>query len=162
MPVATTTNSNRIACKQLLFNLFRNAPSLAEVDVRYSPPMGPINVECIFPGDIKGVRTVAGMKADRIPRDDRFTIEVHVLVQTNGTTDGGQSTDTRCEIISNVVDDLLADDPKLLGNTPGLLWAEFQGDDDGPNLRALVNENGQQIGWQSEYRCTVGFRSRYI
>lgn len=129
----------------------------------YQSPTSTQPRNCIFFGDIEGPYEVANLKDGRINRDDKWTQEVYIVGTAPAKlTSAGDSTEAalpaveRAEALFHVIEDLVADHPKLDGEITGLQHIAILNSVDGPSPRFMGNQ------WAAVYRLELACSARLI
>lgn len=136
--------------KRRLIELLRAVAAFSKIQIEYSPPGKPES-ETIFLGRTTGAHEVAGFKAGRKPRDERFTMNLHIEVTIPDAEDGAEAEARTFEILT-VVENLLAETPRL-GFEPSEFTAATGGSWESASAPA-------QRGWDAAIRYEIECHAR--
>lgn len=153
----------RVEARRRLLDLISGAAD-DETAVFYALPSDWHDRKVIYFGEVRGTSEIRAMTSGRKRRLDQFSIDIHCVVGPAGATDheddltrdpgGFQPADEACLALVQIIDDALADDPRLVLSEPldGGLVATVGGID-GPNPRLWTEGSG------SEAKVTVNVES---
>jgi len=126
----------------------------------YQVPTSAQPRNCIFFGDIDGPVEVANLTAGRINRDDAFDLEFFIMgTAPAAMTAAGDATEAavpaveRAVALYRVLEDLIADHPKLDGEVTGLQSITVRNNLDGPNPRFIGNQ--WTAVFEGQLHCTA-------
>ena len=113
------TRSTVPTVRAALVALLSARPALANVQVSYSHPGDALEHESIFLGDMRATAELATVRAGRRTRNESYTIDVWVEVNSDGPT--AQTCEERAWTLLGELEDQLADDATLGLTQP--FWA---------------------------------------
>lgn len=158
-----STGSMRVAARRRLIERIK-AAAPDGVGVYYGLPGEFGEPSAIYGGKVEGESRVRAMREGRKPRTDTFTIDVVCAAGPGSAVDPGnfdnldpaghQLADEHCLTLVQLVDDTLADDPRL-GGLDGGLFAVV-GDLEGPTPQTYTDGAGSiatvKVEFQSRLR----------
>ncbi len=112
---------NRAQTKARILGLLRDDGRTAGMSLDYGLPPNGVPVEGIWLGKAAGPHANRTMTAGRKDRRDVFTITAHCYAFQPGQT--AEEAETRAQELFAVLEDVVANDPKLGGAVTGLQWA---------------------------------------
>jgi hypothetical protein len=124
---------------------------LSGVPVSYGEPGDTARTEHIWIGAATaGDSDLVAFKSGRTRRDESYTVDVVVDVSS---MDSAETSEARAVVLVTVIEEMLADDPKL-NDVPNLLWCIVESWD-------LSTQEGAQ-GPRSVMRLTLKARGRLL
>lgn len=137
--------STMVAFKSKLVSELAALPAMAGVKVSYGDPGDLALKENVWCGKITdNEHEAVALKAGRRRREENYTADVYVEV--TGTRLTVETAETRALALGLVLEEYLADNPKLDGTITGLLFAVVSGMElstlestDGPHTRLTVS-----------------------
>lgn len=124
----------------------------------YQPPTADAPRNMIFFGDNRGPTEPAVLRSSRVNRDDQWTLEVYVVgtAPSQGGTYAAVGAVERAQALFRIIEDHIADHPKLDGEVTGLQQLAIRNNVDGPNPRYIGNQ------WSAVYQFEIECRARLV
>lgn len=144
---------NVAATKAQVFDLVLNDPRSAALTVTYGMPVEGVAQRGIWFGGINGTSELPNMKGGRKERDVQWTIHGIAQVSNKGLTCDQAELQVERDVFQ-ILDDALADDPKIAGAVADLRHAYLSSF----NLDSAPQGDGE--GWVAWITFEITCRSR--